>query len=515
MFLQYVAAHLYRRDSITMQVIAITGFGARVITMRSSLSKAVKLASRTAKNLVAARELSCSSKKQWNDSFFSGPPPWGNGSSWGLQRFLEEVGTDGREARFWLKVFQHRDANPEQPFAVLQVSSSVFKRPDMLTKLGSSLAFLQRNGLTCILVHGTTNGSEDERSKLAEQAMQLADALEGQGARTRPFVNCSGVFKANESGTDSGFSLDTKIIRWSLSSGFIPIVSSLVETNEGGIINVCPTKATDELAAHFEPLKVMYLNSKGGLTTEKGRVIEVINLPYDLESSSHLPWCDRKTKLRMANINSLLEKLPFTSSVVITSADTVLNELFTHKGSGTIFKKRELLNVHKDFSTIDADRLFNLIEGTFTKKLTESYLEKVKSKLLAAYITESYSAAAIITTEDELHDIPYLDKFAVSLQNQGLGSGETIWERMRQDFPTLFWRSKSANRINPWYFIRSEGSWTNSRYTVFWYGISQPSISNEIVNFAVSHPTSFVEDQFYNQSSDFDDGAGKHLGSSM
>ena len=95
---------------------------------------------------------------------------------------------------------------------------------------------------------------------------------------------------------------------------------------------MCPTKATDELAAHFEPLKVMYLNSKGGLTTENGRVIEVINLPYDLEASSDLPWCDRTTKLRMTNINSLLEKLPFTSSVVITSADTVLNELFTHKG---------------------------------------------------------------------------------------------------------------------------------------------------------------------------------------
>ena len=32
------------------------------------------------------------------------------------------------------------------------------------------------------------------------------------------------------------------------------------------------------------------------------------------------------------------------------------------KGSGTIFKKKEKLNVYKDFSTIDAERLFNLIE---------------------------------------------------------------------------------------------------------------------------------------------------------
>ena len=49
-----------------------------------------------------------------------------------------------------------------------------------------------------------------------------------------------------------------------------------------------------------------------------------------------------------------------------------------------------------------------------------------------------------------MKDVPYLDKFAVSLQNQGLGAGETIWEKLKQDFPSLFWRSKGSNRINPW-----------------------------------------------------------------
>ena len=116
------------------------------------------------------------------------------------------------------------------------------------------------------------------------------------------------------------------------SAGFIPIVSSLAETDEGKIVHVCPTRATDELAAHFEPLKVMYLNSKGGLTNEKGRVIEGINLPHDLEVAATLPWCDRKIQSRLTSIYTLLEKLPFTSSAVITSADAVLNELFTHKG---------------------------------------------------------------------------------------------------------------------------------------------------------------------------------------
>lgn len=115
-------------------------------------------------------------------------------------------------------------------------------------------------------------------------------------------------------------------------SGFIPIISSLAETGDGRIINVCPIRTTAELASHFQPLKVMHLNSKGGLTNERGRVIEAVNLPNDFEIAASLPWCNREVHSRLGNINSLLEKLPFTSSVVITSADTIIQELFTHRG---------------------------------------------------------------------------------------------------------------------------------------------------------------------------------------
>ena len=38
------------------------------------------------------------------------------------------------------------------------------------------------------------------------------------------------------------------------------------------MIRVCPIRAADQLAAYFKPMKVMYLNSKGGLINEKGKV---------------------------------------------------------------------------------------------------------------------------------------------------------------------------------------------------------------------------------------------------
>ncbi|XP_065052468.1 N-acetylglutamate synthase, mitochondrial-like [Rhopilema esculentum] len=471
--------------------------------MKLRLQKAAWSANVVTKTL-RARALATSAKANWGErgsAFPNGVSSWnGNGLSWDVQRFLEEVGTDGREARYWLKVFQHRDANPEQPFAVFQVSSSIFKRPHMLNSLASSLAFLQRSGLSFILVHGG-NGGCIARSKLSDQTMQLSDVLESQGAKTRPFFNCSGIIKANRDEVGRSYELNTDLLTWSLSSGYIPIVSSLAETDDGKIVHICPFRTADEIAVHYKPLKVMYLNTKGGLLNEKGRVIEAVKLSAENDEASSFPWHDNETHERIRSIKGLLDKLPFTSSVVIASANTVIKELFTHKGSGTIFKKREALHVHKSLGSIDTTRLTNLIEKTFGRKLASSYFPEINQKLIAAYITESYSAAALITNEN-VEGVPYLDKFAVSLQNQGLGSGETIWERIRDDFPRLFWRSRDDNRINPWYFTRSEGSWTNRAYTVFWYGVNQPKISHEIINFAISKPSSFEDKGFDDTGND-------------
>ncbi len=59
------------------------------------------------------------------------------------------------------------------------------------------MAFLQRNGLGCILVHGGNNENV-ESEMICEQTMQLCDVLESQGARTRPLLNCSGILKADK-----------------------------------------------------------------------------------------------------------------------------------------------------------------------------------------------------------------------------------------------------------------------------------------------------------------------------
>ena len=75
-----------------------------------------------------------------------------------------------------------------------------------LDKLASSLAFLHRNGMPTIIVHGlaahqfscreTRGALKANKQHLMEHNMQLVDLLETHGAKVRPFLCSSDVFHA-------------------------------------------------------------------------------------------------------------------------------------------------------------------------------------------------------------------------------------------------------------------------------------------------------------------------------
>nr|XP_006823230.1 PREDICTED: N-acetylglutamate synthase, mitochondrial-like [Saccoglossus kowalevskii] len=134
-----------------------------------------------------------------------------------------------------------------------------------------------------------------------------------------------------------------------------------------------------------------------------------------------------------------------------------------------------------------------LLTRAFGRMLSKDYFTNLGDRLHTLYLSENFNACAVITQENEVA-VPYLDKFAVSAHSQGEGTSEMLWESVRKDFKSLFWRSRSSNMINPWYFKRSEGSWSNGEWTVFWYGVSDPKVSYELVDYAASLPSSFVED---------------------
>ncbi|XP_066264406.1 N-acetylglutamate synthase, mitochondrial-like isoform X2 [Branchiostoma lanceolatum] len=463
------------------------------------------------------------------------PMSFMNGAAHDLKRFLEEVGTDPKEARYWLKQFQ-RSTDADHPFAVVQVDQEVFTKPEMLEGLGSCLAFLHRHDMKPVIVHGCAVPEEVEmtsqvlynvKNQLVEDSMRMVNVLEAQGAPARPLFSGGCILEAEPKNPLSADlrgivkEVNPEPLKWCLRSGHIPVISTLGETSTGQVMTIDSSEATEQISQILAPLKVMFLNTQGGIvdrgdqhqSTElltrneqstaimmslnadrrRDSTVVQVNLPADLENLLQQPWCTAAIKKKVMRISELLNKLPPESSVVITSANAVLTELFTHHGSGTFFKNTEPIKKYKSLADVDLKRLNELIRRSFGRVLKDDYWERLQGRLNTLYLSEEYNAAAIVTNE-QVDGMPYLDKFSVSTQIQGQGTSEMLWEHVRRDFKSLFWRSRGSNKINPWYFKRSEGSWSDGQWTVFWYGVSQPKLSYELVDFAAKLPSSFTED---------------------
>ncbi|XP_064598128.1 N-acetylglutamate synthase, mitochondrial-like [Liolophura sinensis] len=439
----------------------------------------------------------------WQVMQSSGYYPAGNGEfSTDLKRFLSEVGTDPREARYWLKQFINLDAN--KPFAVIQVGNDVFNHTHELENLVSCISFLQRNQMRPIVIHGnhvskdnviTPDELRTHRSKLLGECMLLTSMLEAYGTHARPLFSGCTLIQAHQFGQSSlsgtASTINSDPIKWCLQTRHVPIIPAVGETQSGQILLLDIWSVTEAIAVLLQPLKVMEINTVGGFTDEDGHVIANVNLPTDEVNMTEKPWCTPDKLYQIQRITRLLEKMPSQSSVVLTSVDKMLQELFTHHGSGTFFKITEPVRKCTSLSEVDVSRLTQLLTRSFGKELKEDYVEKIEKSFHTLYLSEGYNAAALITTEGL--KVPYLDKFAVSMKAQGEGTGEMVWECVRKEFPQLFWRSKGDNPINPWYFKKSEGSWSDGKWTVFWYGVGEHHLSSELIDYALRLESSFVD----------------------
>jgi acetylglutamate kinase len=216
----------------------------------------------------------------------------------------------------------------------------------------------------------------------------------------------------------------------------------------------------------LKPYKIIFLTGTGGLLDDDGAIIDSINLSTDYARLMAQPWLHSGMRVKIEQIKHLLDRLPLASSVSITRPAELAKELFTHKGSGTLIRRGERVEVHTDWNRVDLPRLRALIEAGFGRKLAADYFDTIA--LYKAYVSENYRAALILTHEE---GFAYLDKFAVADDAQGEGLGRAAWQVMRAENPQLFWRSRHGNLINPFYNTESDGCYKESKWTVYWYGV--------------------------------------------
>ncbi|XP_028393273.1 N-acetylglutamate synthase, mitochondrial-like [Dendronephthya gigantea] len=353
-----------------------------------------------------------------------------------------------------------------------------------------------------VLVYGPDQDScNDEKlfhlaQQLQQQEMQLVDCLEKFcHADTRAFCGASGILQSQKSRSRLQPVIDhvnADPITWTFRSGRVPLLTSVsIERRTGRLTPICSRHVAIKLSEVLKPMKVIFLNETGGLFDEHGKVISHIRIPGDIQNISQESWCTTDIKNQIDEIASLLKDLSSNSTAVITSPVNIIKELFSHQGCGTMIQKTEAIHRYKSLEEVNVPRLTKLLTQSFKKPLKPEYMTVVQEYLQSVYISENYTAAAIVIHDREKSEIPYLDKFVISSACQGQGTSDDLWNHLTQDFSSLFWRSRATNRINPWYFIRADGSWTNGDWIIFWYGVDEPRISHDLVEFAGTLPESF------------------------
>lgn len=428
-----------------------------------------------------------------------------------IVRLLSSMG-GAKEISQYLKRFSQLDA---ARFAVVKVGGAVLR--DDLDSLTSSLAFLQDVGLTPIVIHGAgpqldaelaAAGIEKQtidglrvtspealaivRRVFHAQNLKLVEALQAGDARATSIV--SGVFEADYLDRERyGLvgevkRVDLAPIQASLQAGSIPVIASLGETIGGQILNVNADFAANELVQVLQPYKIVFLTGTGGLLDADGKVIDSINLSTEYEHLMQQPWIEGGMRVKIEQIKDLLDKLPLTTSVSITKPAELAKELFTHKGSGTLVRRGERVLESSDWNAFDLPRLRELIDSAFGRKLLPDYFET--TKLHRAYVSENYRAAVILTSEDAGI---YLDKFAVLDEAQGEGLGRAVWQVMREQNPTLFWRSRHGNPVNPFYYAESDGCIKQDKWKVYWYGPAGFDLIERYVRMCEARPATLED----------------------
>ncbi len=413
-----------------------------------------------------------------------------------------------KEIDQYLKRFSQLDA---KRFALVNIDGAILRDAQEAEATASSLSFLQQVGLTPIVLLGRSSRTEDESATHERAAnaagepqetadgetfdglnLKLVQLLQEQGTRATSIT--AGVFAAEVPTSNASSRLATVSavrlapIEASLDAGSIPVIGSVGETPSGQTIEIGSDDATNELVRALQPFKVIFLTSSGGLRHDNGRRIDSINLSTEYDQFAEKAYSDSGFTFKIERMKQLLDGLPMESSISITNPANLAQELFTHKGSGTLIRRGERVLRATSWEELDLTRLRALIESSFGRRVVDDYFQR--TRLLRAYISEHYRAAIILTEED---GVPYLDKFAVLDEAQGEGLGRAVWKVMREETPQLFWRSRHNNQVNIFYYAQSDGCFKQERWKVFWCGLTDFSQIEKCVAHCAVRPTTLID----------------------
>ncbi|CAO1628647.1 unnamed protein product [Sympodiomycopsis kandeliae] len=403
-----------------------------------------------------------------------------------------------KEVERYLRIF-----SAANKFAVLKVGGAILTH--QLDELALSLSFLHRVGLYPVVLHGAGPQLNDilekegvtpdyidgiritdaktlrvARQVFLEENQRLVEKLESLGSRARPIP--LGTFTASYLDKEKyGLvgkieSVDKEPIESAIRNGCLPILTSLAETEDGQILNVNADVAASELSKVLEPLKIVYLNEKGGLYHGKtNELIEHINLDEEYDDLMKQEWVKYGTKLKLREMKELLDHLPRSSSVAIISVDQLQKELFTDSGAGTLLRRGYKLYKSDNIEQAGAERLRQILrdndeEIRSGRKSVAQFFSDISKHPYTIYGDEPNDVVAFVSRPEG--EVPILTKL-VATRNGHLNSvTDNVFANIKKDHKRLVWTGRADDENRAWHYERADGSFSRNGRSLFYYGIS-------------------------------------------
>jgi acetylglutamate synthase len=310
------------------------------------------------------------------------------------------------------------------------------------------LSFLAALGLVPILVVGLYAPAD-----AAEQARSLARKLDAVGVGAAIVADEAAIETARR-GTLPIIALDGKVERL------------------GALVSTLATR------------KLIFVTRAGGFRV-RGASVPIVNLTTETETLAESKDLSRKQHLVLADARRLvLELVPHKLTVSVTAPLDLLRELFTVKGAGTLLRRGAAIT-RRGLGDVDPARLAALLASSFGRPVRPEFFDTPSAEV---YLEEGYRGTAVLV-ETDLG--AYLSKFAVEREAQGEGLGRDLWDAVRAEHPTLFWRARPTNAIGAWYAQIADGLMRFSEWTVFWKGLASERVPAAIA-FALAQPADFA-----------------------
>lgn len=260
------------------------------------------------------------------------------------------------------------------------------------------------------------------------------------------------------------------------------------------------------LVSALRPRRTLFLRRGGGLGPHRDRVLEispghvlgndrsgigVINLRSDAAELRDLELFSAEDRGYLDLASSILEG-PLSedarATVSVASPLSIVRELFTVSGEGTLIKLGSRIQTFDGLSGLDQARVYALIEESFGRPLYASFRERAPLKI---YLEADYRGVAFLETGK---DAAFLSKFAVLPEARGEGLGQDLWWSITRDFPSLYFRARPDNPINAWYSSVCHGVHRSREWNVYWRS-ALPERLPALISDALSRPVDLAPPQ--------------------